>query len=427
MAMWKYVKREEQPNGASSSLSKEDIEAAQKSMSKALATSTEPRGKYNSYSFEQRAMIGKYAAENGATSAARHFTTVWGINVNESTARRLKSQYLKKLEDISKQRRRENASTSEPIVITTLETKDRGRPLLLGVDLDALVQEFVNNLRAASGVVNTLVVMAVAEGIVSHRDVSKLSSHGGHIEIKKSWAKSLLQRMGFVKRKCSTSGKISLARFDESKEIFLADVAAEVLMKDIPEQLIINWDQTGLSIVPTGDWTMEKEGTKIVPIAHNDDKRQITAVLAITASGDYLPPQLLYQGKTPKCHPQISFTPGWDVWHSENHWSNEITMKRYIDRIIVPFVTQKRIDLKLEPTRPAAAIFDNFRGQTTAGILSHLRSHHIVPIQLPANCTDKLQPLDISVNKPMKDHLKNKFQQWYAQEVTKLGLCNNRE
>lgn len=208
----------------------------------------------------------------------------------------------------------------------------------------------MNSLRAASGVVNTLVVMGAAKGIMSYRDISKLSSHGGHIEITKTWAKSLLQRMGFVKRKYSTSGKILLAWFDESKEIFLADVAAEVLMKDIPEQLIINWDQTGLSNVPTRDWTMEKEGVQIVPFAHSDDKRQLTAVLVITASGDYLPPQLLYQGKTPKCHPQISFLPGWDVWHLENHWSNETTMKQYIDKIIVSFVTQKRIELKLEPT-----------------------------------------------------------------------------
>ena len=95
--------------------------------------------------------------------------------------------------------------------------------------MDSAVQEFVKNLRAANGVVNRVVVMGAAEGIVSHRDISKLSSHGGHIEITKSWAKSLLSRMGFVKRKCSTSGKLSIARFDESKEIFLADVAAEVV------------------------------------------------------------------------------------------------------------------------------------------------------------------------------------------------------
>ena len=73
----------------------------------------------------------------------------------------------------------------------------------------------------------------------------------------------------------------------------------------------------------------------------------------------------------------------------------------------------------MDPGSPAAAIFDNFRGQTTDVILSLLRSHNIVPIQLPVNCTDKLQPLDISVNKPMKDHLKSKFQQWYAQQVKK--------
>ena len=219
----------------------------------------------------------------------------------------------------------------------------------------------MNNLRAANGVVNRVVVMGAAEGIVCHRDVSKLSSHGGHIEITKSWAKSLLTRMGFVKRKCSTSGKLSIAQFDESKEIFLADVAAEVLFNNIPESLIINWDQTGLSIVPTGDWTMEKEGAKIVPIAHSDDKRQLTAVLAITAAGEYLPPQLLYQGKTPKCHPQVSFPAGWDVWHSHNHWSNEITMKRYIDNIIVPFVTQKRQELKLRFNHPAIAILTHDR------------------------------------------------------------------
>ena len=82
--------------------------------------------------------------------------------------------------------------------------------------------------------------------------------------------------------------------------IFLADVAAEVLINEIPESLIINWDQTGLSIVPSGDWTMEKEGAKTVPIVHSDGKRQLTAVLAITAAGEYLPPQLLYQEKTPK-------------------------------------------------------------------------------------------------------------------------------
>ena len=44
------------------------------------------------------------------------------------------------------------------------------------------------------------------------------------------------------------------------KEIFLADVTAEVVINEIPDELIFNWDQTALSIIPTGEWTMHQAG-----------------------------------------------------------------------------------------------------------------------------------------------------------------------
>jgi len=33
------------------------------------------------------------------------------------------------------------------------------------------------------------------------------------------------------------------------------------------------WDQTRLSYVPVSEWTMEKEGAKLVKIDDKDDKR----------------------------------------------------------------------------------------------------------------------------------------------------------
>ena len=57
----------------------------------------------------------------------------------------------------------------------------------------------MNNLKTANGVVNKVVVMGATEGIVSHRDVSKLSSHSGHIEITKSWAKLSVTRMSLLR------------------------------------------------------------------------------------------------------------------------------------------------------------------------------------------------------------------------------------
>ena len=38
---------------------------------------------------------------------------------------------------------------------------------------------------------------------------------------------------------------------------------------------------------------------------------------------------------------------------------------------------------------------------------------------VPSDCTDLLQPLDLSVNKPLKDHLRRSFQSWYSDEFSK--------
>ena len=35
-------------------------------------------------------------------------------------------------------------------------------------------------------------------------------------------------------------------------------------------------------------------------------------------------------------------------------------------------------------------------------------------VLIPSKCTDRLQPLDLSVNKSVKDFLRQQFQEWYA-------------
>jgi len=70
---------------------------------------------------------------------------------------------------------------------------------------------------------------------------------------------------------------------------------------------VINWDQTAVKYVPVSSWTQEMKGAKRVAIAGADDKRQITATLTVTASGEMLPAQLIYGGKTPACLPDTKF------------------------------------------------------------------------------------------------------------------------
>ena len=89
------------------------------------------------------------------------------------------------------------------------------------------------------------------------------------------------------------------------------DIKSAVQMDEIPAQLIVNWDQTGINYIPVSNWTMEQAGSKRVEIVGKDDKRQITALFGCTMLGDFLPPQLVYQGKTNQCLPRYTFPSSW--------------------------------------------------------------------------------------------------------------------
>ena len=59
--------------------------------------------------------------------------------------------------------------------------------------------------------------------------------------------------------------------------------------------------------MPVANWTLEKKGAAQVPVVGLEDKRQITADVGTSLDGTLLPPQLLYEGLTTRCHPSVSF------------------------------------------------------------------------------------------------------------------------
>jgi len=305
-----------------------------------------------------------------------------------------------------------------------LPSKKMGKPLLVGDDIDQQVKEYLKYLRKHGSTVNTVVAIAAAEGVIRSIDANLLAydENGTRInetsiELTKAWARSLLHCMGMVKRRVSSKAKVDIENFDCIKEGFLLDVQNVVSLDEIPPALVINWDQTAIQYVPTLSWTMEEEGARRVEIAGKDDKWQITTVLAGAMNEDFLPPQLVYEGKTPRCIPQVNFSRGWDVTYTDNHWCNESTMKDYIHKIILPYVQKKREELMLSVDYPALVLFDSFKGQCTTELLTTLDNNNINVLLIPVNCTDCLQPLDISVNKAVKEFLHGRFQEWYSKQV----------
>ena len=416
MSILRYFKPKDglsDPTGAlSTSVPSAAIAQANREVQKAVTSSDkQKRGPYTKFSAGLRAEIGKYSSYHGVAAASRHFSRKLSKRVSETTVRSIRSAYL---EGIKRKRPVELDEEDEDIV--ALPRKKRGRPVLLGQELDSLVQMYLRKVREGGGAVSARIVMAAARGILLKCNRSMLVEFGGHIHLNRHWAHSLLKRMKFVQRKATTAkSKENKADFGKGKSSFLADLVATVTMEEIPPELIMNWDQTGIKIVPCSTWTMNQRGAKRVEMIGTNDKRQITAVFCGTLTGDFLPVQVIYKGKTPRCHPHFSFPSGWHITHSPKHWSTEQTMLEYIEHIIVPYV--EKVRESFEPDTAALAIMDNFKGQITESVSSLLDQHNIHVCLLPPNTTDRLQPMDVSVNKPAKDHLKSQFNEWYTQQV----------
>ena len=306
MSLYRYFAKSSKlpdPNGEfSASVSPAAIKEANEAVrSVTCERKSKRRGSYSKFSPEQQAEIGKYASLNGNQAAIRHFSKQLGIELKVTSVQTWKTKYVAELN------RKRKAGETDDLTVKALPVKKLGRPLLLGEKLDSQVKAYIQALREEGGVVTTSITMAAATAIVRKADRNLLGENGGPITITNNWAKSLLYRMNFVKRRGSSTAKLTVANFETLKEQFIIDVNAIMEMEDIPPQLIFNWDQTGISIVPGSSWTMEAKETKRVEIVGLGDKRQITAVLCGAMSGEFLPPQLIYQGKTTACLPRHKF------------------------------------------------------------------------------------------------------------------------
>ena len=214
--------------------------------------------------------------------------------VSQSSVQSIKAAYLEQLKWI----RKDNSSGEE---VAYLSLNKRGRPLLLWEHIDKQLQLYLKKVRDQGGVITASVVVAAAHGIlISNKfDRDKFVEFGGHINLSRQWAYHLLGHMNYVRRKATTSkSKHTPQKFAELKETFLNDIAAVVGMEEITPELVLNYDQTGIHLVPVSAWTMDKMGSKRVEIAGVNDKHQITAVFCGSAAGDFLPLQLVYKGKT---------------------------------------------------------------------------------------------------------------------------------
>ena len=199
---------------------------------------------------------------------------------------------------------------------------------------------------------------------------------------------------------------------EEEKFSYQREISRIILNHDIPLDLVLNLDQTPLSYVSPGKCTFCLKRTTTVPIKGVNDKRQITATFTVSASGVFLPIQLIYQGKTKRCLPKFKFPKEFHVTYKKNDWSKLLNDEKCVElfkKVIFPYLLAKKKELGYPEEQYSLIIMDTFKGQDNDAMKILCNKNNCELVIVPHNLTNKFQPLDLTINQKPKKYISSKF------------------
>ena len=210
-----------------------------------------------------------------------------------------------------------------------------------------------------------------------------------------------MERRGFSIRRHTTVAQ-KLPKDYENKLIsFQRFVISKRKQHSFELKYIGNADQTPLTFDIVTNSTVAEKGIKSVPIlTTGHDKDRFTVMLACLGDGTKLPPYVVFKRKTlPK---NMVFPHGLVVRCQEKGWTNEDLVKDWLNT-----VWSKVGGLG---HRKSMLVWDSFRVHLSNPVRRTLQSLNTECAVIPGGMTGILQPLDVSINKPFKDRLRNKWQ-----------------
>lgn len=214
---------------------------------------------------------------------------------------------------------------------------------------------------------------------------------------------------------------------EEKKETFIRIATAVLKENDIPAELVINCDETGFLFVSRANYTYARQGAKRVRlIGVGKEKPQYTATISITESGDVLSTQLIFKGKTSASHPggKDGVPPdGIYYEHTETHWQTEISYIKYIQNVILPYKNRVVREMNLPANQKCILKHDLHYSHKDKDVLQFMKENGVIPLFVPAGCTDWMQECDLVANATLKrvvrdafrDHLYQEFDQFMTE------------
>jgi len=244
--------------------------------------------------------------------------------------------------------------------------------------------------------------------------------------VSKTFGKAFVRKhLGWTWRRVTTAASKLPEDWEKQGDETAYRVAALCKLHNIPPELVVNSNQAAIYVRPAAKQTYETKGVKVVRSLRKDEKRQITGMVSSTSSGSMLPLQLIFQGKTTAVVPnhveaREAVKKGWDLTNSKNHWSNQTTMKRFVEKVLDPWRIEKCKELGLDSSKQKMVwLIDCWKVHTSEEFRNWLKENHplVHYLYVATNCTSKLQPTDVVLQRPFKHGFRKQFEKWQSELV----------
>jgi hypothetical protein len=201
-------------------------------------------------------------------------------------------------------------------------------------------------------------------------------------------------RISLRKPECTSINRINSFNLGSVRRYF--DNLELIMEKQkFVESKTFSVDETGISTVQKPVKSLGPKGQKQVGVAISWERGKIiTAVCAVNASGNFVPPMLIYPRSRMSPQLQKGGPVGTIYSCSENEWINEDMLFHWIQHFkncIIPTSDD-----------PVFLILGNHASHISLHIRNYCRYNGIILVSIPRHTSHRLQPLDLTFYGPLK-------------------------
>lgn len=226
----------------------------------------------------------------------------------------------------------------------------------------------------------------------------------------------LLRASGIVIRQKTHESQVAPAVKREEAKTFVEGIRPSVNQANRHPDFVGNMDQTPVFFSMTPNTTLETQGSRSVNVRSSSGSTiRLSLAVFVTASGNVEKPLFVFKGKRGGRIETREFRNG-DYPDNivlrvqEKAWMSEEVCLDWVETVVKPWA--ERAPSGIVPL----LLLDQYKCHILGSVTTAIQDCGVEIEYIPSGCTSLCQPVDVGVNKPLKNKIRTKWEEYMLTE-----------